>query len=455
MLLLASNGFASAGQELSLVCHRVPPLAEVVDEADARAEEAFCRIDFSSPSVGVCPKTWSTSPGAQVYDLEGTNWAGRAPDFEREICADGRKARKEARAELAIFKNSLNGRETSGTFAPSSLLYYHFSRLLQTRLQVPVAVFAELPVKPYLERVVVPGVRASESARLKMLHAGWREMDLALSDPAAFNHRRELFTDDNARLWGMLLVEEGRRYGPEVNGTRASGWGDGQNHDFQRTPAFFALRTDAPLADAIATGLTEAAADPEMGKALVRAPSAAQVAWWMNEITELVILDTLFRQQDRIGNIDYRWRWQWIEQGELRASYTDPGREDALKLRVSQLNDNDAGVRSGYANYALRTGMLDGWHHMDPGLYRRVQTLGADFATGGRVAQAVRANYRLSRREAEGVIKRGIQVAEALRQRCESGALRFDLSVANVLRPSAAVDADAPCALPPVQKPDG
>ena len=107
-LLLASNGFASAGQELSLVCHRVPPLAEVVDEADARAEEAFCRINFSSPSVGICPKTWSTSPGALVYDLTGTKWAGRAPDFERETCADGRKAREEARAELAIFKNSLN-----------------------------------------------------------------------------------------------------------------------------------------------------------------------------------------------------------------------------------------------------------------------------------------------------------------------------------------------------------
>jgi hypothetical protein len=440
-------------QDLSFDCHRVPPLASVVDEADARAEQAFCSIDFSSASVAICPKTWSTSPGALVYDLKGTTWAGRAQDFERETCADGRKSLREAGAELAIFKNSLNGRETSGTFAPSSLLYYHFSRLLQTRLQVPVAVFAEFPVTPYLQRVVEPGLKASESPRLKMLQAGWREMHLALSDPAAFHHRRELFTDDNARLWGMLLLEDGRRYGPEVNGTRASGWGDGQNRDFQRTPAFIALRTDQPLADAVDAGLKEAAEDPEMGKALSRAPSAAQVAWWMHEITELVILDTLFRQQDRIGNIDYRWRWQWLEQGELHTSYTDPGREDALKLRVSELNDNDAGVRSGYANYASRTGMLEGWHHLDPGLYSRVQALGADFATGGRVAQAVRANYRLSRREAEGVIERGIQVAETLRQRCEHGALRFDLGVANVLNPSAATVAAVPCTLPEEPQP--
>jgi hypothetical protein len=42
-----------------------------------------------------------------------------------------------------------------------------------------------------------------------------------------------------------------------------------------------------------------------------------------------------------------------------------------------------------------------------------------------------------------------------LRQRCESGALRFDLSVENVLHPSAAVAADAPCSLPPDQQAPG
>jgi len=449
LLFAALMAKAVVATELSVACHRLPPLAGVSTAEDQSTEEAFCAIDVASASVAICPKTWSTSPAALIYDLEGTAWAGKAAAFENEICAVGGRARDRAHRELAIFKNSLNGRETSGTFAPASLLYYHFSRLLETRIQVPAAVLVEFPAQAYRQRVVSPGLADSDSARLKMLHAGWREMELALSDPANYSHRRELFTADNEHLWGIFLLQDGRRYGPEVNGTRASGWGDGQNRDFQQTPAYLALRADLPLPQAAAKGLTMAKANAAMAKVLPEQVTATQVAWWMHEVTELVILDFMLRQQDRIGNIDYQWRWQWLQQGELRVSYTDPGKAGAIKLRVSLLNDNDAGVRSGYANYASRTGMLDGWHHMDPGLYRRVQQLGADFAASGPVATAVRENYRLSRREAEGIIQRGIEVAAKLRQRCEAGALRFDLTIAAVMDPANALEEPVSCVLGP------
>ena len=435
----------TAATDLSAACYTLPPLSGMQAAADKEAENAFCAIDFASASVAICPKTWSTSPAALVYDLGGTSWEGRASQFESDICAVGGHAREQARSELAIFKNSLNGRETSGTFAPASLLYYHFSRLLQTRIQVPVAVLVEFPVDQYKQRVVSPGLKDTNSKRLKMLHAGWQEMDLALSDPAGYAHRRELFTSDNETLWGVFLLEEGRRYGPEINGTRASGWGDGQNKDFQRTPPFLALRADLPLDEAVSAGLVEAKADAAMAKALQEQITAAQVAWWMHEITEIVILDTILRQQDRVGNIDYQWRWQWLEQGELRVSGTKPEVERAMRMRVSLLNDNDAGVRSGYANYASRTAMLDGWHHMDPGLYQRLQQLAADFASSGPVASAVRENYRLSSREAEGIIKRGVEVAAKLRERCEAGELRFDLTLAAVMDPSRARAEPASC----------
>ena len=95
-------------------------------------------------------------------------------------------------------------------------------------------------------------------------------------------------------------------------------------------------------------------------------------------------------------------------------------------------------MRNGYANYARRTGMLDGWHHIDPGLYQRVQSLAADFSDSGPVASAVLGNYRLSNREGKAIIERGIEIADQLRERCESGALRFDLSLSNVLNPAGA-----------------
>lgn len=425
---VASTNTLGAEPGLTMHCRALPPLAAEVSVADSQAEQNFCNIDLGSASTAVCAKTWSTSPAALIYDIEGTEWAGRSKAFEAEVCPRGGHAWDAARAELAIFKNSLNGRETSGTFAPASLLYYHFSRLLDTSVHVPVAVLAEFPLAPYHQKVVVPGLELSVKGRLKMLHAGWQEMELALSDPPAYGNRRELITEDG-KLWGVLLLLEGRRYGPEVNGTRESGWGDGQNRDFQRTAPFLALRKDLPLPEAIAAAVTEARENPAMAEAVPEDISPVQVAWWMNELTEIVILDVLLKQQDRIGNIDYLTRWVWYEDSEARMSATKPEGEEAVKLKVSVLNDNDAGVRSGYANYASRTGMLDGWHHMNEGLYHRVQALAADFASEGPVATAVRANYRLSKRESEGIIERGIAIGDSLRQRHQAGELRFDLGL--------------------------
>jgi hypothetical protein len=439
---------ADPTSQLPSRCEALPTPGRATLPEDAAAEQAFCAIDVNSASIAVCPKTWSTSPGAPVYSLSGTEWEGNAAQFEAQFCGVGGHARDRAHSELAIFKNSLNGRKTSGTFAPAALLYYHFSRVLETQVQVPVAVRVEFPVAAYRARVVKPGLAYSDTGHLGMLHEGWLEMDRALADPAAYSHRREIFAADGQWLWGVFLLEEGRRYGPEVNGTRASGWGDGQNRDFQQTAPFLALRKDLPLAQAIAAGIEQARRDEGMAAELPAETPPPQVARWMRDITEIVILDYMLRQQDRIGNVDYVWRWHWLEDGELQLAAARPAGSNALRLRLSVLNDNDAGVRASYANYATRTDMLADWHHMDAGLYRRVQALAADFEGSGPVAQALRRNYRISTREAEGIIERGIELAARLRQRCAAGALRFDLSPQGMLSPDAAKEEAVACAGP-------
>ena len=440
-ILLAAPAIAQETAQ----CAPLPPLAATTADGDSAQQQSFCAIDFNGGSVALCPKTWSTSPAALVYDLEGTPWEGRAGAFEKDVCARGGSARDEASRELAFFKNTLNGRKTSGTFAPASLLYYHFSRLLETRLQVPVAVPVSFPAAEYRRRVVAPGLEYSDHKSTRMLHEGWLELDRAMAAPEQYSHQRELFVDGGNRLWGVLLLAGGRRYGPEVNGTRASGWGEGQNRDFQRTAPFIALRTDAPLADAVAQGIEASRQDDGIAQAMPADISHSQVAWWMHEITELVLLDYILGQQDRIGNVDYLWRWAWQEQGELRTSAAAPPAGGAQKLRVTVLNDNDAGVRSGYANYARSTGMLEGWRHMDAGLYQRLQRLAADFRQSGPVASAVRANYRLSSREAQHIVERGLEAAAYLRKRCEAGLLRFDLGVSDVLNPGTAHSAKTSC----------
>ncbi len=432
-------------------CEPLSPLAPLSVESDVARERAYCAIDFAGGSTAICPKTWSTSPGAVLYDLAGTAWAGRAAEFEVQHCGPGGNARDVASRELTLFKNTLNGRETSGTFAPASLLYYHLSRLLQTRTQVPVAVPVSFDVPRYRARIVEPGLNYSADGSRRMLHAGWLEMDAAMAAPGDYPHARELFIANGSRLWGVFLLPEGRRYGAEFNGTRESGWGEGQNRDFQRTAPFLALRTDAPLDEAVQQGIAEARRDPAMATALAEGVSAAQVAWWMHELTEIVLLDFILGQQDRIGNVDYVKRWVWMLDGRLHSAERRPDSAAAHLLRRSVLNDNDAGARSGYANYARSTGMLEGWHHMDADLYRRLQSLASDFEANGPLAAAIRQRYRLSARESDRIITRGREAAAILARRCAAGELRFDLGPADVLDPAGAVAAAPPCRVSPAE----
>ena len=392
--------------------------------SDKAAEEAFCAIDFHAPDVALCPKIWSTSPGTIVHRVSGD-----ARDFERRACARGTHARDLALEELAVFKMSMNAVDTSATFAPAALLYYHVSRWFGAAVDVPPSVYRSVGRQEHLRRVVRPGVELTAGHdNLAMIHAGWSRMAAGHESPATYNQRFELYEPGHAAVYGILIDEKGRRYGAEINGTRASGWGRGQNEDFQKTAPFLALRTPGPLAEAIDRGIAEARRDPAMARDL-GTPRPVQVAFWMRELVDITLLDFIFSQQDRIGNIDYETWWYWVADGEVRRA---PGSAqapspDAMQLRRSILNDNDAAGRIPYANYAKTTGMLEGLRHYPAETYRQLMRLDRDFQTGGPMSTWLAEALPLSAGQ-ERMIKTNTQLAaQTLRAACESGQLSFDL----------------------------
>ena len=135
-----------------------------------------------------------------------------------------------------------------------------------------------------------------------MLLAAWQHVDSAMDTGDLSS---QFLLKDPPVMWGAALLFTGSRYGPEVNGTRASGWGKGQSLDFQQTAPFKALRHPAELQLAVTAGIEQARLDPAMSKAVTADIDSRQVAWWMLELLEIVVLDYLLGQQDRIGNIDY------------------------------------------------------------------------------------------------------------------------------------------------------
>jgi hypothetical protein len=423
-------------------------------DADSAKEAAFCAIDFYGKTHALCPKVFSTSPGTLVYALSDGPYAGNPAGFEAAACGGG-VHKSAATGEPISYKMSVNTRESSATFANSSLAYYHFARYFHASVDVPVAVFRSIDRKEHSRRVSSRGASLSAGrANLKMNHAAWQALLAAERDPGSYKPTSELFTPDG-QLYGVMLHPEGKRYSEEINGTRQSGWGDGQNRDFQETAPFRALRSDKPLAEAIEEGRRIAFQDGKIAKATGKDATPVQMVFWMSDLVDITLLDFLFSQQDRIGNIDYLPYWVWAEDGALRtrrATGSTPPADIAaagpVLVKRTELGDNDAGVRLSYANYAKRTGMLEKLRHYRADAYRQLLRLDADFKAGGALHEYVRTTFGLSDRELSQVVANTAAAATILRDSCRAGRLRFDVDPAQFVATGSVkpqqLDCDAP-----------
>jgi hypothetical protein len=418
-------------------------------DSDLREEKAFCAIDLHGRTHAMCPKLFSTSPGTLVYDVSSGPYGGNASGFERDICPRGHVVEKEAVDEPISFKMSVNTRETSATFSNASLVYYHFARYFDAAVHVPAAVFRSVDKDAHHARVASRGESLSAGrAALKMNHAAWSTLSRAERDPESYKPADELFTADRRQVYGVMLHPRGRRYGEEVNGSRKSGWGDGQSRDFQQTPAFVALASERPLAAAIEQGLAQG----HMASAVPAAARVEQMAFWMRELVDITLLDYLFSQQDRIGNIDYLSWWYWVEEGSVRrmpAHGAHPPDEIARfspkLIKRTELADNDAGVRTSYVNYTKRTGMLERIRHYPPETYRRLIALDRDFASKGPLHEHVRTSFGLSDPEFAQLLENTRAAAGILHAACRDDRLRFDLDPYGLLLRDDAIESRLDC----------
>ena len=435
-------------------CVRIAPIpGGEYSNGNLKDEAAFCQIDLYASDVALCPKTWSTSPGMMIYDISGGNYAMDRVGFERNACAEGKSAKNLAKGDLAKFKPTMNASGTSGTFSPSALLYYHFSRYFDTTVKVPVTVWRTMDANMHLSEVARPGLSISGHNRsARMNNAGWQMLVAADQNPESYSPTDELFTSDRQQIFGVLTSSPGHRYGSEINGTRKSGWGKGQNLDFQETPAFLALRSEKSISEAIAEGLAKGTRDPQIARDLGSDTSPEQMFYWMKELTEIVLLDFIFSQQDRVGNIDFTPYYYWVANGEVeqkKAKHHEPGDASvptgAKLIRRTNLNDNDAGGRVQYANFAKSTQMLEKLRHMSVDTYQRLIALDQDLQTKGPVYEWASTSLGLNEGQINQIVKNTNLAAGILRTTCEAGDLRFDLSPKEFLLTGTVIEQKITC----------
>jgi hypothetical protein len=446
---------------------------------DKAKEIEFCNVDFYAQTTGICPKTWSTSPGTIVYEINPA--LKNQVAFEKEYCRKQQVSAPYLKGKIGTYKQTMNGAQTSGTFSTASLLYYHFSRYFESEVHVPPTVYREMDKNVHLARVSKVGASLAPSG---MIGGGWKAMVAAEQSPATYSPIFELFTKDTSKIYGVIVRSKGERYGPEINGIR-SNWGDGDSEDFQRTPAYEALKNPAAIDAAIDQTLKGYVAnvvpalrarsrfaavqsDVNLLAASVPGMSRPQIAYWMKEISEIVIFDYIFSQQDRIGNIDYIWKWTYVdpatgkvEDKEVSDSATkDLPRSAMARIKVpadiaafkpvllqrTELSDNDAGGRAQYANFAKRTGMLEKIRHISPVTYRKLMALSRDLTARGSIFKYIAGNFPLSDTVQIPQITANVQKAAAILQSiCKSGSLKFDLDPEQFLSKGSVAAAAVDC----------
>ena len=416
---------------------------------DGQTEQEYCATNFyDTARVALCPKTWSTSPGTMVYDITGSGKSQR--DYEAMPSCGGSK---DGHTSIAKYKQSMNQHGTSGTYSPGPLMYYHLSRYFDTTVDVPVAVYRTMDKDAHYARVAQKAYTRA-MGKSPMNRAGWQWLATSEQNPSHYVPTGDLFTPDRKQIYGDLLGGGGIRYGAEINGIR-SGGGAAQNNEFQNTPAFLALRSGSPLKEAIAEGVKGGRANARINHDLGPAVSDLQMALWMRELSEIVILDYVFAQQDRIGNIDYKWRQYTVDPGTGEVSSEKVDSESsraAMKIadnmvQKTQLNDNDAGGRS-YTNFTKVTQMLQKVRHLGPDTYRKLIALNADFQRQGELYKYFSANFNLGPNELKQLVTLTNEATEILKATCKAGHMRFDLYDPGAFLTNKAVEQSVNCDAP-------
>jgi hypothetical protein len=293
----------------------------------------------------------------------------------------------------------------------------------------------------------------------------WGFMRQALSNPKGWSDRDGLFTPDRLQIYGALLKDKGQRYGSEIIGLRQGQGYPAQNDELQQTPSFLALASPGDLQTAIRHGIQKAFQNSAMKEAFrSEAPSTLQMVLWMNEMSEMAVLDYVFSQQDRVGNIDFRWYWMFVDgegnfrkakvqsevslksKGTLLAKVvktyaandnSDDARDARMYQAIRQYNpilvqktmigDNDAGGRVEYANFTKRQKFLEKFKHLNPRLYKKIIKMDLDFKSQGALYSYFKETFGLDNKQFNQIISNTASAAQILKSACESDTLKFDL----------------------------
>src|SRR6516162_11073272 len=248
---------------------------------DTEAEKELARYDFYKPgdtpddgAVAVCPKNKSTSAAVELFEIP--QGSSKPTEQTASYCTSIRKTSK----DLAKFKQTDNVFTTTSTAA--ILGYYHVSRVLGDVCEIQPAILRTMDIQQHKKVVRL----AADLGIGGTVRKSWNLFDKYYANPKASSVAASLFTSDFQQIYGALLKNT-RGEEPYVEWLRA-----GSNLSSVR--AFRNMADSRPVAKILGSSQFT--------------PTNVQALVGMRDMSELILLDYLLAQSDRLtgGNIsDY------------------------------------------------------------------------------------------------------------------------------------------------------
>lgn len=292
-------------------------------------------------SVGVVPKLHNTSAGIEIYKLPPTL---TKETFERtegpyRSGITKKYSNKRSGEKIAKFKG--------GTMAQSGLACFHISRLLGHLVEVPPATYRTMSLQEF-QKV---GEQARTTGHPSCTQA-WADLrGMAKSGSS------KLILPDGKTVYGSLAQNpRGEDSSPEDYWTV----GAIRGHSFYKV-----LSSRQPVANTLNLNDPKCLQDLALAQDMIRG----------------VILDSIFRQVDRLGNISVDQLQHYVDRdGKVKwdDKLSDKDKADAVSpifaLKRIMYKDNDDGMMWGMNSISV-TPILNEAHHVDKTIYNRLQWL--------------------------------------------------------------------------------
>lgn len=378
---------------------------------DVEKENRLCSYDFYT-NMGVCPKYNSTNPGILLINP--------TDKFSKQaIDASNCDVKKMDLPTEAKFKQSI-----SCSYTPAILAYYQLSRILGDIGQVPVSVFRTMDISIH-KQLTDKAIHYLAGGTTQIART-WLQFAQVHRSPSQYP---KIVDPSQNFIYGALSDNvKGEEQYIDVSGR---GPYESRYERFLTQPPYRKLTDPRPVSQMLSS------------QDFVQvAPTVVQ----LKDVSDMILLDFILSQQDRIGNIHYKYYWYYLNpqnsQHILRKKSKASIKKDvlivpenetaemagkqAVLLKQMILRDNDCGIIN--SNMMRKHGALEGVRHFSPQTYQKFMALAKQLEKSDS-DDYLKNELFFTEMDIKKVKDNVARAKQILVSKCRSGELHFDLDL--------------------------